>query len=88
MENPIHHKYARQYIRIYDQIIQPWNFGDMESKAICLWLVGVPELIKEITVKPEGVRQSVWRAAPSDTRKADRARNFPNVSRAMAEQWG
>lgn len=87
-ENPIHHKYARQYIKEYDQIIQPWNFGDMESKAICLWLTDTPKLIKAITVKPEDVKQSVWMAAPSDHRQADRARNFVGVSKAMAEQWG
>ncbi len=87
-ENPIQHKYARQYIRIYDQIIQPWNFGDMEAKAICLWLKGLSPLIKEITVKPEGINQSVWREPPSPDRKANRARNFKGISRAMAEQWG
>ncbi len=88
LENPIHHKYARQYIVKYAQIIQPWNFGDMESKAICLWLKGLPLLVKEITVKPEGIKQSVWREPPSPERKANRARNFKGVSRAMAEQWG
>ena len=88
IENPIQHKYAREYIRKYDQIIQPWQFGDMESKAICLWLVGVPKLVPLITVKPDGVKQSVWREAPSPDRKANRARNFPAISKAMAEQWG
>ena len=87
-ENPIQHKYARQYIGIYDQIIQPWNFGDMETKAICLWLKGLSPLIKEITIKPEGVKQSTWREPPSPDRKANRARNFKGVSQAMAEQWG
>jgi len=88
LENPIQHKYARQYIRIYDQIIQPWNFGDMETKAICLWLKGLPHLIKEITTKPEGVKQSTWREPPSPDRKANRSRNSNGISRAMAKQWG
>jgi hypothetical protein len=88
MENPIQHKYAREYIRVYDQMIQPWNFGVLESKAICLWLCGVPELVLPITKKPEGVKQSVWREAPGPDRKANRARNFPAISKAMAEQWG
>lgn len=86
-ENPIQHKFARGYIPIYDQIIQPWNFGILESKAICLWLTGVPKLILPITKKPPGVKQSVWREAPSPYRKANRARNFPAISKAMAEQW-
>lgn len=88
IENPIHHKYARALIGKYDQLIQPWNFGDMESKATCLWLVGLPQLKKQITVRPAGIKQSVWRAAPSDHRKADRARNFRGISEAMADQWG
>ena len=87
-ENPIQHKYAREYIRKYDQIIQPWNFGVLESKATCLWLTGVQKLILPVTEKPDGVKQSVWREAPSLERKANRARNFPEISRAMAEQWG
>ena len=88
LENPIQHHFARDFIRPYDQIIQPWNFGTMESKATCLWLSGLPKLAKQITVKPEGVRQSVWREAPSEERKANRARTFPSIANAMAEQWG
>ena len=45
MENPIQHKYAREYIRKYDQIIQPWQFGHGETKATCLWLKNLPKLI-------------------------------------------
>lgn len=86
-ENPVQHKYAREYIPIYDQIIQPWNFGVLESKATCLWLTGVPELILPIKLKPENVKQSVWREAPNPERKANRSRNFPGVSLAMAKQW-
>lgn len=88
MENPIQHKYARAFIEKYDQIIQPWQFGDMETKAICLWLKGVPKLVKAVTVKPMGVRQSTWREPPGVNRKANRARNFRGISNAMATQWG
>ena len=45
VENPIQHKYARQYIRNYDQIIQPYQFGHGERKATCLWLRGLPYLV-------------------------------------------
>ena len=88
VENPIQHHFAREYIPIYDQIIQPWQFGDMETKATCLWLKGLPLLVPLITKKPEGVRQSIWREALSPNRKANRSRNFPKVAEAMAEQWG
>lgn len=37
LENPIQHHFAREFIRQYDQIIQPWNFGHLESKATCLY---------------------------------------------------
>ncbi len=86
-ENPIQHHFAREYIRIYDQIIQPWQFDDMETKATCLWLKGLPPLIPLITIKPEGVKQSVWREAPSPERKANRSRTFKGIANAMAEQW-
>jgi len=88
VENPIHHKYARQYIRKYDQLIQPWQFGDMESKATCLWLKGLSLLTPIITQKPIGVKQSVWREAPSPERKTNRARTFKGIAQAMATQWG
>jgi hypothetical protein len=87
VENPIQHKYARQFIRKYNQIIQPWQFGDNESKATCLWLKGLP-LLKATHEKPEYIKQSTWRQPPSDHRKADRARTFPGIAKAMAEQWG
>ncbi len=88
LENPIMHKYARQYIRTYDQIIQPWNFGDNETKATCLWLVGVPPLIKQVEIKPDNIKQSVWREAPNPNRKENRSRTFLGIADAMAEQWG
>jgi hypothetical protein len=87
IENPIQHKYARQYIRKPDQIIQPYHFGDKESKATCLWLKGLPPLIAKFS-GGEGIRQSVYREPPSPERKANRARSFQGIAQAMAEQWG
>jgi hypothetical protein len=87
VENPIQHKFARQYIRKYDQIIQPWMFGDNETKATCLWLKGVPKLTPLVTQKPQNVNQSVWREAPSPDRKANRSRTFQGIADAMANQW-
>ena len=83
VENPIQHKYARALIKKYDQLIQPWQFGDNESKATCLWLVDIPELIPIITEKPENVKQSCWKAAPSKHREADRSRTFPGVANGI-----
>lgn len=86
VENPIQHKYARQFIRKYDQIIQPWWFGEGETKAICLWLVHLPPLMATI-VHPERYGK-VWREPPSPERKANRARTYNGVANAMAKQWG
>lgn len=44
VENPIHHGHARKLIRKYDQIIQPYYFGDPETKSTCLWLKNLPKL--------------------------------------------
>ena len=88
LENPIQHKYARLLIRKYDQIIQPHYFGDKESKATCLWLVGLPKLIRTHYIPKEEIKQSVWREAPSPERKANRSRTFQGMAEAMAEQWG
>lgn len=69
------------------QIIQPWMFGDNESKATCLWLKGLPKLVPEITVEPPGVSESVHRASQTADRWKERSRTFPGIARAFAEQW-
>ncbi len=43
-ENPIPHKYAREIMGDYSQVIQPWQFGHGETTATCLWLKGLPPL--------------------------------------------
>ncbi len=87
VENPIQHKYAREYIRKYDQIIQPYHFGDAESKATCLWLVGLPPLMARFS-GGEGIKQSTFKEPPSLNRKANRSRTFRGIAEAMASQWG
>ena len=87
LENPIHHKYARAFIRKYDQIIQPYYFGDMESKATCLWLEGLPPLMAQYS-GGEGIKQSVHLEPPGPNRKENRSRSFPGIMEAMAKQWG
>jgi hypothetical protein len=45
IENPIMHGYAKEKIKIkYNQIIQPYYFGDSVQKATCLWLKNLPNL--------------------------------------------
>lgn len=72
----------------YSQKIQPWNFGDNETKGICLWLKNLPLLKPKITEKPNNIKARVWRMPPSPERKKERSRFFPLVAKAMVEQWG
>lgn len=101
-ENPVMHRHAKQ--RIFNfapaaQSVQPWQFGDWESKRTCLWLRGLPPLVPtfpNITAArialglPEGARPTarVHRMPPGVTRAKERSRFFPTIAAAMADQWG
>jgi hypothetical protein len=102
MENPI--GYLSRRIRKPDQIIQPYEFGDDASKATCLWLSGLPLLkldpaqrVAGRLVSYRGKPVERWanqtdsgqnRLTPSPSRATDRARTYPGIARAKAEQWG
>jgi len=95
IENPLPHKYAVKEIgRKYDQRIQPWMFGEPETKGICLWLEGLPPLMTTCNVKnqmiklPQREQQRVHYMAPGPNRAKERSRFFPGIAAAMAEQWG
>lgn len=89
VENPIPHKYAIQLIgRKYDQLIQPYYFGEPYSKATCFWLKNLPKL-KPTKILPKSVvKQQVWKEPPSPERWKNRSRTYKGVAEAMAEQWG
>jgi hypothetical protein len=86
IENPIPHKYARSCIGRYQQRIDPWLFGEPESKATCLWLKGLPPLMA--TIIETGRKQRCFRMAPSPERSMNRSRTYQGIANAMAEQWG
>jgi hypothetical protein len=86
IENPIPHKYAKEYIGQYTQIIQPWMFGHGETKATCLWLYNLPKLIPTNIV--EGREGRVWKMKPGPERWKERSRTLQGIANAMAEQWG
>lgn len=98
MENPVPHGYAMKIIgKKYDQIIQPYNFGEDASKATCLWLKGVPKLRNTGYCKPRIANgKKRWsnqtdsgqnKLAPSATRGKDRAKTYVGIAKAMARQW-
>lgn len=84
LENPV--SILSSVISKPDQVIQPWQFGHGETKAICLWLKGLPPLVP--TDEVTGREHRVHRMAPGPDRWKDRSRFYPGIARAMAEQWG
>lgn len=100
VENPIPHGHAMALIQVpYTQIIQPWNFGEYESKATCLWLKGLPPLrAKYETAEacryalglPADAepRQRIHLMPPGPDRWKERSRSYQGFVNAMAEQWG
>lgn len=89
VENPVS---SRIYgLPPYTQIIQPWQFGHPLQKKTCLWLRGLPEL-RPTEIVPAENRQSTrvpgnWFNKGGRERQKNRAKTFPGIARAMAEQW-
>jgi hypothetical protein len=84
IENPI--GVLSTKFRKPDQIIQPWMFGQGETKATCLWLKNLPKLIPTEIVNGRVGR--VWKEPPSPNRWKNRSRTYPSIAHAMAVQWG
>lgn len=83
IENPI--GIMSTHYRKPDQIIQPWQFGHGETKATCLWLIGLPCLTPTNIV--DGRDQRIWKLPPTPDRAKLRSKTFPGIAQAMAEQW-
>lgn len=89
VENPVP---SRIYgLPPYTQIIQPWQFGHPLQKKTCLWLRGLPEL-KPTEIVSEENRESTkvagnWFNKGGKERQKNRAKTFPGIAKAMAEQW-
>lgn len=88
IENPIPSKVYG--LPPYTQTIQPWMFGHPVQKKTCLWLKGLPNLQPTNIVEE---RQSTkipgnWFNHCGKERQKNRAKTFPGIAEAMAEQWG
>ena len=105
VENPVPHKYALKRIverdllsdtrpRKYSQLIQPYQFGHQESKAVCLWLNGLQPLIPTSDLKaktkalPKSKSHRILWMSKSPNRWKDRSVTYEGIAQAMAEQWG
>ena len=83
IENPI--SVISSKIRKPDQIIHPWQFGHGETKATCLWLKGLPNLVPTNVV--DGREARVHRMPPGPNRWKERSRTYQGIGEAMACQW-
>lgn len=95
IENPIgimSSKYRKP-----DQIIQPYQFGDAERKATCLWLYNLLRLMFTKIVRPDIITLKSGRTdsklhyesfrLPIDERRRVRSKTFLGVAEAIAAQW-
>ncbi len=88
IENPIPSKIYG--LPPYTQIVQPWMFGHPVQKKTCFWLKGLSPLEAADIVSE---RQSTkipgnWFNHGGKERQKNRAKTFPGIAKAMAEQWG
>ena len=100
IENPL--GVIPNYIRPYDQIIQPYMFGDAFQKSTCLLLKNLP-LLKPTKIVSKGEffewidkktgkkkRQPLWfykALKEGKDRWKIRSQTFPGIAKAMADQW-
>lgn len=80
------------------QSIQPYEYGHPYTKKTNLWLVGLPPLEPTDVVEPtqtwcpsgsySGRHEDRHRGMFTKDRARNRAKTFPGIAEAMAEQWG
>ena len=88
VENPVS---SRIYeMPPHSQEVQPWMFGHPVQKKTRLWLKGLPPLEPTDIVDPEcGCHEAgTWFMRGGKDRQKNRAKTFPGLAKAMAEQWG
>jgi len=86
IENPQPHPYVISKVGRFQDKIQPWMFGDPETKGICWWMKGLAPLMStQIESKREALKHLL---PPGPERAMLRSKFFPGVSKALADQWG
>lgn len=81
--------------RVYElpkctQVIQPWMFGHPVQKRTCLWIKGLAPLkpTEIIEERQSSKAPGNWFNKGGKERQKNRAKTFPGIAKAMAEQWG
>lgn len=87
-ENPRPMSYVVDRIGDYDQMVQPFYFGDDFTKATCWWLKNLPPLQATHSVIGIYAKDSIHREPPGPNRKKNRSRTFLGMAKAAATQWG
>lgn len=82
----------------YTQIIQPYMYGHPYTKKTCLWLKNLPKLRPTHEIAPVGSwcpsgnysrhHEDRYKGQFTTDRARNRAKTFPGIAAAMAEQWG
>ena len=98
IENPV--GYLNNNWKKPSQVIQPYYFGDTESKRTCLWLKNLEPLKHTKLVKPKiygyyksgkkkgmPIYKNDWQQWSEDRGKI-RSKFFQGIADAMADQWG
>jgi hypothetical protein len=93
VENP--RGYPSRVFRQPDDTVNPFDFGEAQRKRVCLWLKGLPPLMRgcHVDVKPAGscVKKNGRRYNyyfHQGKNAKGRSRFFPGIANAMAKQWG
>jgi len=68
------------------QVVQPWLFGNGETKATCFWLKNLSPLKPTNIVS--GREQRLHRLPPSKDRWKLRSTTYQGIADAIAAQWG
>ena len=87
IENPMPSKIYN--LPPHSQEIQPWQFGEPVQKKTRLWLKGLPKLYPTKIVQPlQNCHDAgTWFMKGGKERQRNRAKTFPGIARAIAEQW-
>ncbi len=72
-------------LRPPDQTINPFEFGHNECKRTDIWLHNLPPLMATLIM---GNRREFVKITNGKNRAKERARTFPGIAEAMADQWG
>lgn len=89
VENPVMHGQGRAIIgRKQDFTVQPWQFGDNETKRTCFWTRGLPPLRPTSDLDGSTAYARVHREPPGPNRWKERSRTPQGLADAMADQWG